>query len=807
MQRTALPLVVLVSLLLPMAVFAAPDPTYTALRAARPDGRTITLTNFVFDRDVFHFTLNGKLHLLTPVEGKTSGAVFIGQGSYELKPASEYEQRQLAINAADDKLTSIVDQFDSAVFLGTALVAAAEKTGAPAAGTPDAAASSKWDAYMKRQKKDLHTNMHVRLLQELLNKDEPVFVAWVDGKKYPPAALIVDPRGADAVRLAGFNLGGEQSMMTVIHDTKGGIWYSSRYQSEIQSGNGRVVTPLADAEHYLIDSNIKGAELSATTVMTFVAGNNVRVLPIDLTASLAISDAAFAPAGENPTWTAIPFIQEEKKEDPDAAVVFPAALTAGQKYQLKLTYAGREVLENAGDGNFTITRRQNWYPNVGTFTDLATYELRFRTPQKFEIVGVGDQIENRVEGDSRVAVWKATHPIRVAGFNYGKFKKMSQTDKDSGTTFDIYTNPGTPDIITQINYYLAAAAEEQGGGPDNIKVNTASLAQSAMADGINTVRTGNLFFGPLTDKRVAITQQSQWFFGQSWPTLVYMPYVAFLNGTIRNTLGLNGAKDFVDNVGAHEVAHQWWGHQVGTKSYRDEWISEGFAEFTAAMVAQQTGGWNRYNDFWEKARRNIVEKPRGATISNQESGPISQGYRLSTWRNPSAYDSIVYSKGAYVLHMLRMTMHDNKTGDDDFIAMMKDFATTYAGKNASTDDFQRIVEKHATQSLHLTQDNKLDWFFGQWVYGTVIPKYVSKIDFTESGGGKYKISGSVTQSEVYDNFAAVMPIYVYFDKNSFIKLGSMVLVGNQTKPVDFEIALPKKPMKFTINAMHDVLAK
>jgi len=226
MQRTALPLVVLVSLLLPMAAFAAPDPTYTALRAARPDGRTITLTNFVFDRDVFHFTLNGKLHLLTPVEGKTSGAVFIGQGSYELKPASEYEQRQLAINAADDKLTSIVDQFDSAVFLGTALVAAAEKTGAPAAGTPDAAASSKWDAYMKRQKKDLHTNMHVRLLQELLNKDEPVFVAWVDGKKYPPAALIVDPRGADAVRLAGFNLGGEQSMMTVIHDTKGGIWYS-----------------------------------------------------------------------------------------------------------------------------------------------------------------------------------------------------------------------------------------------------------------------------------------------------------------------------------------------------------------------------------------------------------------------------------------------------------------------------------------------------------------------------------------------------------------------------------------------------
>jgi len=807
MRRSALPLVLVVSLLFSPVVFAAADPTYTALRASRPDGRTITLTNYVFDRDVLHFTLNGKLHLLAPVEGKTSGAVFIGQGSYELKPATNYERRQLAINSGDDKLTSIVDQFDSAVFLGTALVAAAEKAGAPVAGTPDQAALSRWDNYMKRQRKDLHTNMHVRLLQELLNKDEPVFVGWVDGKKYPPAALIVDPRGADDVRLTPLNSGGEQTMMVVIHDTRGGVWYSARYKSEIESGKGTVYAPLADAEHYFIDANIKGAELSATTVMTFVAGANVRVLPIDITSSLAISDASFAPAGENPTWTPVAFIQEEKKEDPDAAVVFPATLTAGQRYQLKLTYAGREVLENAGDGNFTITRRQNWYPNVGTFTDMATYELRFTTPQKFEIVGVGEQVENRVEGDSRIAVWKATHPIRVAGFNYGKFKKMSQSDKDSGTTFDVYTNPGTPDIITQINYYLAAAAEENGGGPENIKVNTASLAQSAMADGINTVRTGNMFFGPLADKRVAITQQSQWFFGQSWPTLVYMPYVAFLNGTIRNTLGLNGAKDFIDNVGAHEVAHQWWGHQVGTKTYRDEWISEGFAEFTAGVVAQQTGGWPRYNDFWEKARHNILDKPRAATISNQDAGPISQGIRLATWRNPGAYDSIVYSKGAYVLHMLRMAMYDNKNGDTAFMEMMKDFASTYAGKTASTQDFQTIAEKHATQSLHLTQDGKLDWFFSEWVYGTDIPKLASKLDFTDSGNGRYKVTGSITQSEVGDNFATVVPIYVYFEKNSFVKLGSLVLVGNTTKPVEVEVALPKKPVKFAINAMHDVLAK
>ena len=93
MRRPALPLAVALCLLISTAAIAAPaDPTYTALRAIQPDGRTIALNNFVYERDVLKFTLNGTLHLLTPVEGKTSGAVFTGQGSYELKPAAVAEQ-------------------------------------------------------------------------------------------------------------------------------------------------------------------------------------------------------------------------------------------------------------------------------------------------------------------------------------------------------------------------------------------------------------------------------------------------------------------------------------------------------------------------------------------------------------------------------------------------------------------------------------------------------------------------------------------------------------------------------------------
>ena len=798
------------------SAFAAIDSTYTTLRASRPDGRTIALQNFVFERDVLRFTLNGTLHLLAPVNGKTPGAVFTGTGSYELKPASVGELKQLSVYAADDKLTSIVDNFESAIFLGTALPIAAEKAGAPVNGTPDAKAIDRWENYLDKQKTKLTTNVHVRVLQEIVDGGEPFFFSWIDGKKYPPAVLVVDPRGAESIRLVNIETGGEQTMMVVLHDTKGGVWYSSRYRSEIEKGTGSLVPPVADASHYAIDAKIDGAQLSATSTMTFTPSADLRVLPVNLMPRLRISDASFSTDGTS--WTPASWIQEPFKQDADAAVVFPEALKAGQSYKLKVAYAGPDALNDAGDGNFTVGARTWWYPNVGVFTDLATFEMRFDTPQKFSIVGVGVESDNRVEGERRIATWKSTDPLRVAGFNYGKFKKLEETDKDSGLKFEVYTNPGEPDIIKRINQAL----DSMGGGmsemtdpqtetmyigPRHVKINTGSLAKNALADGINAARTGNYYFGPLATKRVAITQQSQWYFGQSWPTLIYMPYIAFFNSYTRNTLGLNSAKDFVDNVGAHELAHQWWGHQVAPRTYHDEWISEGFAEFTSALVAQQTGGWPKYDAFWERARKQILEKPFQANIDNVEAGPISQGQRLSTWRNDSAYSIVVYSKGAYVLHMLRMLMTDQKNGDAAFAAMMKDFATTYAGKTASTRDFQRMVEKHATPNMKITQDGSLGWFFDQWVHGTAIPKITSKLDFSPGADGKYKLSGTITQSDVPDNFASIVPIYVHFDKTSQAKLGAVVLVGNTSKPVNVEVGLPKKPQRASVNAMHDVLTR
>ncbi len=818
-MRLARLLAVAAAALFAHSLLAVPDPTYTALRSTRPDGRTITVTNLTFDRDVLHLTLNGTLHLLAPAGETTPGCVFVGQGTYELKPATDVEKKLLQLNSGDDKLVSLADKFETAVFFGPEIMKAAEaQAGAAKSGAADTRAQSVWDEYMKRQRKDLTTNIQVRVLQAMLNGEkDPLFFAWVKGGgKYPPAVLAIDPRSVDSLRLIPTASSGEQTLMLVYDREKGGPWYLSHFKSDVERGQAVLEKPLADAESYAIDVKIAGrGEITGTSTLTFTAVSALRVLPIDLMGKLRIASVSYSPAAAE-SWTPVAWIQEKEDEDPDAAIVFPQPLKEGEKYLLKIEYGGKDVLIDAGDGNYTVGARTSWYPNVGVFNDVATFDLTFRFPQKYQVVAVGDETGNKVEGDTRISTWKSATPLRVAGFNFGRFKKLSNNDAPSGMTVDVYTNPGTPDIITQINHALEydnGGDEESFGmptGPQSVRVDTGKLAQAALADGINTARTGNAFFGPLAaSKHVAITQQSQWSFGQSWPSLIYLPYVAFLDGTTRNTLGLNGLKDFVDLVGPHEFAHQWWGHQVGFRSYHDAWLSEGFAEFTAALVLQQTAGWPAYNKLWEKKRRFILEKPTGGLVTNDAVGPITLGYRLNTWQNRAAYDAMVYEKGAYVLHMLRMVMQDRskKNVDEDFMAMMSEFAQTYAGKTATTRDFQRIAEKHIPKQMDLTRNGSLEWFFRQWVYGTAIPKLDATTDVTDAGGGKYHIKVNVTQSGVPDDFATLVPLYVTFDKGQIARLAVIPMLGNSSKPIEFDAPLPMKPKSVAINAMHDVLAR
>jgi hypothetical protein len=814
------------------AVHAEPDPTYKALRGARPDGRRVPVQGLTLERDVFRFQFDsGAFHFLAPVAGRTVGAVFVGQGSLRLSPATPSERRQLALAAGGDKdFETLTEEFDELVLLFGDDTAEEIQLHAPVqTGAPDPKAVQAYEAFLKRQRKDFKVNFHIRILEDLLNTPgltSGAFLAFLDGRKYPSALAAVDPYGAEALRLA-IRLGGEDSVFFVADSNRGGVWYQCDRQGEVQRKKAVPEKRLTEALSYRVETSVaRDADVAGTTDIRFqplVAG--LRVLPVHLLPKLRISEASFAEApaaGAEPAWKPAAFIQEDKEEDGDAAVVFPEGLAKGSTVLLRLVYKGDEVLENAGEKNFVVGARESWYPNLGVFSDPADFELIYKVPVGNEIVSVGRQVESRTEGPQSVSVWKSDQPLQVAGFNYGKFRKAERTDDTSGIQVEVYTNPGTPDIIREINAALRGGGEDfgdaefegggGGGGPTLGNMNTSRLAESALVDGVNSARLFTAYFGPLPAQHVAITQQSQWAFGQSWPSLIFMPYLAFMTGTQRSqVLGFRGQglTDFVDQVGFHEFAHQWWGHLVGAATYRDQWLEEGFSEFSAGLAVQHTQGWPQYDRFWRERRKAILDKYPGNAVAHNDAGPITQGWRLSTQRSPSAYAAVIYSKGGYVLHMLRMMMWDGSSPkpDERFIAMMHDFTRTYGGKLSTTADFQKVVERHITPGMNATGDGKMDWFFNQWVYGTEVPRYKSDLKVAAGEGGKYRITGTISQQGVSKDFRALVPIYVEFSKTESARVGVLPLVGEATVPVDVQLALPKKPKRALINARGEVLAR
>jgi len=125
---------------------------------------------------------------------------------------------------------------------------------------------------------------------------------------------------------------------------------------------------------------------------------------------------------------------------------------------------------------------------------------------------------------------------------------------------------------------------------------------------------------------------------------------------------------------------------------------------------------------------------------------------------------------------------------------MRDFVASYPNKNASTEDFRRIVEKHA--------GDPMDWFFNQWVYGTEVPQYDFSYSLKPGEGGKTILQFSITQSGVSDQFYMRMPVYAFLNGQPR-RLGFLSVKG----PATFkgETPLPFRPEKVTLDEFHSIL--
>jgi hypothetical protein len=149
-------------------------------------------------------------------------------------------------------------------------------------------------------------------------------------------------------------------------------------------------------------------------------------------------------------------------------------------------------------------------------------------------------------------------------------------------------------------------------------------------------------------------------------------------------------------------------------------------------------------------------------------------------------------------------MQDRQTGDRAFVEMMHDFLTTYHDKVASTQDFQRMAEKHMNRDMDLEHNGRLDWFFLEWVYGTDVPSYRLDYTLSDADGGKTLLTMKITQESVGPLFKMRVPIYLDYD-GKLAKLGTVAMTGSSSSD-ELKVPLAKRPRRVLLNAYEDILA-
>jgi Peptidase family M1 domain len=565
------------------------DGTYQQLRNIGLGGEAITVNNLTLKRDAATFQLNsGTLCFLSPVQGKVTGAVFAGEGRMLLTPPIPSEERSLSLLTKEKEFS---ENFSHLVLRFTdGTYDELKKAGSPTSPSCD---PNLLRESQNASRKKLHYNFEARLLQDVLSPQPGgLFVAFVHGKKYNDKILfVIDPHGAPGVAP-------EEIQLMTYDVNKEGIWAAFHSYDQYAKGTAgsSEKNGVIHIEHQQLDTEVqKGGHLNGKAVTTFVAlSPGVRVIPFMLFPSLRVQSVT----GDD--GQALNFIQEDKLQDPQFWVVLSKPLASGEKYSVTTIYGGKDAISSEGAGNYFPVAREDWYPNsaYGALGEYTSYDMTLRIPKGLTMAATGNLISDKTEGDHNVTVWKSEVPLTVAGFNFGKFRREEVKLEKPDVLVQSYANENPPDTLAGLS----------GGVLGSL--NTTPLNKKALAEGQLSMEIYSEFFGPVPYKRLAVTQQTADNFGQSWPGLVYLPLSYLLDTTQRHNLGMEDSYGYFTVVAPHEVAHQWWGHTVGFNSYRDQWMSEGFADMSASIYLQMVYSKEpqRYIQFWKDERKLLLER-------------------------------------------------------------------------------------------------------------------------------------------------------------------------------------------------------
>lgn len=404
----------------------------------------------------------------------------------------------------------------------------------------------------------------------------------------------------------------------------------------------------------------------------------------------------------------IGFTQNENK----LVINLNKSLQINQTDSVRVYYQGVPEPEINGFGSYTQTTHagipviftlsepygaMEWWPCKQSLLDkIDSIDIIVTSPDTFRTASNGVLVLDTVENGYRTMHWKHRHPIAtylvaVAVTNYAEYSDW--VDLDNGRKIEI------------LNYVY----------PENLE--KAKTETPVTTEFINLY---NNLFGeyPFANEKYGHAQFG-WGGGMEHQTMSFM-------------------YNFGYELIAHELAHQWFGDYITCRSWHDIWLNEGFATYLSGLVYENLQDGYYWPRFKKLNVERIVSKPDGSVYVKD-----------TTDVNAIFSSRLSYSKGAYLLHMLRWIL-----GDDDFFKGMR----SYFNDPEIADNF--ALTSQFVKHMETAGDTSLTEFFNDWFYGEGYPIYSAQ--FSNSENGQLKIKLSQTSSHPSVNFFEMpVPVRVY----------------------------------------------
>jgi len=756
--------------------------TYNQLKAFSLTGGAVDVKGVVLKRVRTQITLDGTVYLSEPVNGQITGAVFIGEGKFVTElPANDFEKDNVKRLLGTDVIES---DFKTAVFrftdnTGVQLVPA--RTGAVNERAQKLARDTD-----ERTLREIGANLPARLAISMLNLEKPgFFFAQFDGGKRGRFSMVLDYQNRIPVANFDINAGEKGLIWSYNSDLYGPeVWLAFYSLEDYQRGTVTYsdANDQIDVQSYRMDIDLRDHKDRVKLNVRLEAEPyqpNVRAVSFRVGEDLGEYDSQrlkkqMRIVSIRRGGVELPAVQENWEGG--FTVFLPDSLKAREKLELDMTLEGdfmreAEVVEHC----YYPRSNTSWFPRHG-YLDRATFDLTFRHPKSLHVASVGVRKSEEIDPEDKnalVAKYQMSHPVALVTFALGPFKRYTDSIK-----------------------------WEKGGTPTPLEFNSLPgdylpiKEDFILAELNNAVRYFTVLFGdyPYPTFGAAFHPFG---FGQGFPTLLMIP-------------SADRASKYTYQFIAHETAHQWWGNIVAWRSYRDQWLSEGFAEYSGILYTGLRDSPGAKNDLLGRLRSSLKDPPMTTTGMGKgrlvDVGPIILGHRLSTSKTLGAYQTLIYNKGALVLRMLHFMLSDPGTGDGQgFFNMMTDFVERYRNQTASSDDFRYVVNEHFAKSPIARKYGmtNLNWLFAEEVYQTALPSYEMQYKLEDQPDGKVLISGTITQQNTPEDWIMVLPVKFSFGGKQ--EASGTVLVQGASSP--FQIKLPMRPKKVELDPDRWILSE